>query len=384
MITRRDILKSMFPRIFLKRAFLAFNSIKRNTWDHIFYQAESISYDQFLIHKEFNPFLSNLVDTSRYDTFIKSKLAIWENPKWTQDQYILIYKKPGYIEPKVGWGVSFNRKLIYPSLGFASAPHVHRPRFTEFYFKRNITKLNSIISLRDTGEENYFHFYNDVLAKLFFLKEKGVSIQDYTIVISIKLYQKQYFQYFLNNTFLGDLSWHIQGAHEWVNFKEAIFCKPFTHTKSFLNKAVDLVKQKSKLNTEKRLFLTRSTSSLRYVENLSEIEILLRKHKFQLVDTSQISLDLQIELFGNCRHLIAIHGAGITNIIFRMGQPLSILELVHPSPYIPFHYILMAKLYGYDYDVMMGEKGQESRKGGFKIDVTHFEMKILHLLKDSL
>ncbi len=355
-----------------------YNQLKAATVDKIFFKSEPLEAFKFAIKEEKNPFLEAQIDISRFDEFIQNKFSLWTNPDWTQDQYLLHYPKPAFLEPKTGWGVSLNRRLIYPSLGFAKAPHVHKPDFIETYFggKRKVTGLEKIISMRDTGEENYFHFFNDVLPKLFLLEEKGINLKDYTLVISAKLYSKHYFQYFLTNTYLRDLKWHVQSTYEWIKFNEAIFCKPYTHTKKYLDKAIALVKQESPPLRDRRIFLSRPSSSLRFIENLSELEAVLKKFNFEIIDTSQKGFEQQIQIFDQCRYLVAIHGAGISNIIFRAGKKLSLLEIVQPSPYIPFHYALICKLYGYDYDVMIGNKGKKSGTGGFNVNVKEFESKL--------
>lgn len=377
----KDILKSIFPRVFLKRAFLVYNQLKANTWDKIFFKQEVIPDNDFIIREQKNPFLEAQINISHFDKTIQNKFTLWTNPKWTQDEYLLHYRKDGFVEPKTGWGVSLNKKLIYPSLGFASAPHVHKPDVAEMYFKkRKVTHVEKIISLRDTGEENYFHFFNDVLAKIFFLQEHGLNLKEYALVISTKLHTKHYFQYLVTHTFLSSLTWHVQQAAEWIQFDEAVFCKPYTHTKKYLDKAVELVKPKTIADGNRRVFLTRSAASLRFIENHAEIESVLKKFDFEIVDTSQLSFEEQIQLFSQCRYLVAIHGAGISNIMFRSGKPLSLLEIIQPSAYIPFHYSMLCKLYSYQYDVMLGMKGKSAGSGGFRIIAEQLEIKLYNLL----
>lgn len=377
----KRFLKNIFPRVFLKRAFLVYNTFKSSTWDRVFFKKETIPVANFLLWGEMNPFLQAEVDISKFDTIIKEKFSIWTNPEWKQDQFILLYDHPGWIDPKVGWGVTLARRLIYPSLGFASAPHVHKPEFAEMYFrKRKITALKNVISLRDTGEENYFHFYNDVVAKLYLLEEHKIDVRDFSIVISERLYSKQYFQYVLNNTYLKSLRWHVQQPHEWIKFERAVFCKPFTHTRRYFDKTIELVKHVVPSHDERRVFLTRPTRSLRFIENMSEVYPILRKYNFEVVDTATLNLEQQIELFNQCRFLVAIHGAGIANIIFRSGKALSLLELIQPSHYIPFHYSMLCKMYNYTYDVILGIQGRNPGNGGFIIDPAILEVKLKEML----
>jgi hypothetical protein len=376
----KAILKKLIPPILLKRVFLIFNTIKLNTIDPLFFPALKIPTDHFQVRTEKNPFLEMDISMNNFDDEVREKFKIWTNPKWDQDEYLYVTKQPGWIEPHTGWGMNMNRELIFPSLGFSSAPHVHKPDFFETYFKKKkVGHLNRIISLRDTGEENYFHFFNDVLSKLFYLTDHGLKPRDYTIVISDRMYRKQYVQFFLKTPFLSSLQWHIQ-KDEWIHFNEAIFCKPYTHTKKYLDRAIDLVTMKMEKSGDRRIFLTRAPHSLRFIENFEEIEPMLKKFQFEVVDASRMSMMEQIYLFSQCRYLIAIHGAGITNIIFRQGQPLSLLEIVQPFPYIPFHYIMLAKLFDYSYDVLLGRKGKLTGMGGFRVEPTELNLKMQKLL----
>jgi hypothetical protein len=348
--------KKMFPRTFLKHIFLVYNKIKDHTWDKLFFAATFIPNNAFLIRDEKNPFLELQIDLSSFKEKIKNKFAIWSDPSWKQDQYLLFYDMPAYIEPKVGWAVSPQRKLIYASLGFSRAAHVRKPSWFETYFKKGrVIELGQIISLRDTGEENYFHFFNDVLPKLFFLQENGFDLKKYTLVVAERLYKKKYFRYYLKNTFLRSLTWHVQGD-EWIRFGSAVFCKPYTHTLRFFNQAIGLVGIPFEDGKERKVFLTRNKISLRHLQNAEVIIELMRSHDFEIIDASEITFEEQVKLFQHTRHLIAIHGAGVTNIVFRRGRPLSFLEIVPSMEYIPFHYIMLAKQFNYKYSIILGSR----------------------------
>src|SRR5690242_18647078 len=80
-----------------------------------------------------------------------------------------------------------------------------------------------------------------------------------------------------------------------------------------------------------RVFLTRNKTAARTIMNMPEIAKVLRQFEFQIVDTAGMSIDDQIDVFSKTRYLVAIHGAGLTNIIFRRDAPLSVLELCPTS-----------------------------------------------------
>jgi len=360
----KSILKKIVSRVILKRLFLFYNTLRINTVDRLFFPALKISDDAFYIKHEKNPFLEQQIRVDVYTPNVREALEIWMNPAWTQDEYLLKYDKGGYIEPELGWGVSLNRKLIYPSLGFARAPYVRKPDLLEYYSrKRNIQIVEHVISLRDTGEENYFHFFNDVLAKIFFLQEEGISLSQYTLVVSENLYKKEYFQFFYSE-WKDTFTWHIQKG-EWIQFRTAIFCKPYTHSKKFLQKSVDIVRRhRNSQGGDRRIFLTRNRGTLRFIENEEEILNILKPYGFAKMDTSDMSFLEQVTLFSETSHLIAVHGAGITNILF--GSKMSILEIHHVSEYMPFHYIMLASLLGFNHEIILGS--QQLSNGGFVVD----------------
>jgi capsular polysaccharide biosynthesis protein len=101
---------------------------------------------------------------------------------------------------------------------------------------------------------------------------------------------------------------------------------------------------------------------------MDEIKLLLEIYQFEIVDAAKMKVSDQIQMFSECRYLISIHGAGLTNMIFRRTHPLSILEIVQPSKYIPFHYIMLAHQYGFQYNILLGSEGVSRYQGGCRVD----------------
>lgn len=334
-----------------------------------------IQIKDFVIYKHLNPFLNLEVSIDQYSEEVQDKLKIWTDPQWMQDEYLIQINSSGLIDPETGWAMTLDKKLIYPSLGFSRAPHVRKPNLIKaFNCEEDAVRLGAVISLRDTGEENYFHFFNDVLSKIFFLRDQGIDINDFKIIVSDRLYNKPYFQFLMKNEYMSSLQWYVQ-KNEWIHFSQAVFCKPLTHTKKYFDEITNSVKIQPNADG-RRIFLTRSIQSLRYVENMADVRSLLLKYKFEIIDSAVMSLSEQALLFSECRYLIAVHGAGIVNIVFRKGNPLALLEIVQPSDYIPFHYIMLSKMYNYQYDVLLGKQGQTKGSGGFSVDLLALENKI--------
>ena len=116
---------------------------------------------------------------------------LWRDPKWTQDEYIIQHRDPLVLEPRSGWAITTDGSLIPHSLGFGHALYVRKPNYFSFKARRRVRKLDRIaVSFRDTGEENYFHFFNDVLGKLFLLEQHNFDLSAYPLIISRSLFDK--------------------------------------------------------------------------------------------------------------------------------------------------------------------------------------------------
>lgn len=370
----KRFLKKILPIKFLKATFLVYNTIKIHTIDRILYKKYTESDEEIVKSERMNPFLQMNIGVDKFSTTIQEGFQRWLDPQWSQDEYIVCIKKQVLIDPITGWGI-VNRRLIYPSLGFASAPHVHKPGVWRILRKKEYRKFDCILSLRDTGEENYFHFFNDVLPKIWLLKDAKLLSQSLTVVVSEQLWRKEYFQYFLQHPDLKKLNWHVQ-KDDWVVAEQVIFCKPFTHTKKFWDNIVAFSSRHQSKSNDLKIFITRTRNSLRFVENHEQLSELLTENNFQIVDAGTMTFENQIHLFSSARVLMGIHGAGLSNMIFRGDKKLTVVEIFPPGPYLPFHYIMLANLYGYNYQPLVGLPGLEKNSGGFRIDLIALEREL--------
>lgn len=81
----------------------------------------------------------------------------------------------------------------------------------------------------------------------------------------------------------------------------------------------------------KKLYVSRARASRRKVLNETELTALLREHGFEIVEAEGLTLRDQIELFAQCKTLIGIHGAGLTNCLF-MPPGGNVVELRKREP----------------------------------------------------
>ena len=65
-----------------------------------------------------------------------------------------------------------------------------------------------------------------------------------------------------------------------------------------------------------RIYVSRKLAGKRHLSNEDEFLPLLKKYKFRKVYLEKMSIIEQVELFRKASHVIAAHGAGLTNILF--------------------------------------------------------------------
>jgi capsular polysaccharide biosynthesis protein len=86
----------------------------------------------------------------------------------------------------------------------------------------------------------------------------------------------------------------------------------------------------------KKIYLTRSKRGVRCAENEMDVLDLLSKYGYSSVSFEDLSIWEQIVLMNQTTHLISIHGAGLSNLMFM--QPNScVLELIN-RPYAHAEY----------------------------------------------
>lgn len=358
------------PVTLRKQLFLMYNKTRIATIDKFLFPEFPIPESSFFLYKKVCPlkdFGIRLDDGN--DPVINKYLSYWNN--WTEEEYIYVHKSGGLIEPS-GWHITKDGKLNYYSLGLSRAPHQPKPSYRKLKGRKKFIKAEKIISLRDTGDENYFHFYNDVLAKLFFLKKHGFAIEEYQILVSGVQVRKPFFSFYKDHhPELKKLNWLVQEDMEYIEAGEIVFAKPETHRMDLLLQIVAPFKIQdipSSANEEK-IFLSRDPKRLRFIENMGELQPILQEYGYRVFDADNLNLSEQIELFAGIDCLIGIHGAGFTNLLYT--NHLRVLVEIFPptsEPWLPFHYGLMAKQLGIKYVPLIGEPPQKSYSGGFRLN----------------
>lgn len=251
------------------------------------------------------------------------------------------------------------------------------PSFLDYLTRSSATIVHEprIALIRNRHESNYWHFMHDILGRAAFLAEQGVP-KDIPLVVGRNVYDARFFQQALARGLFDGRRLIRQGSF-YIRTEEAFFCAPFPHERRRFEAALSMLDAPAPdPKADRRIWLTRSRSRGRFIENDSSVHRLCEEFGFEPVDTDNLTLAEQMELFGSVRYLVGIHGAGLANMIFRRDAPMSVLEIFDPG-HIAQHYYWLSEDFGHSYDVIVGVPGQV---GGFGIDLPALRTKLQALL----
>jgi hypothetical protein len=282
------------------------------------------------------------------------------------------------IEPEFGWGITKRNELIFDSISNNSWIETYHPSY--FAYKKN--KHAAIyypeiisINLLKGGDNNYWHFLHDLLGQVALSKLHNI---DAPILISKSLSEKAYFTMALQQSEqLAKTLWVVRDK-QYIKAGKAYFLQTKPNDMKQFWGILDLLEIKdSNKRDARKIFLTRNKNRIRFISNTEQIEAIAKQNGFEIVDTDSLGFLEQINLFSKTTYLIGIHGAGLTNIIFRKNAPLTVLELF-PKDYIEPHYFWLTMGLGNKYLCQVGSLSYTNTS--FQIDTNEFQQKINEML----
>jgi hypothetical protein len=303
-----------------------------------------------------------------------------------EPSYVFDYRSPVVIEPRFGYAITPPAHLIDLSLTHGYMTHtvdgrtwVGLPSVSQYLRTRllrrgRVVREGVVASLASPWPENYYHFITDVVPKLVLMDACGVG-RDVPLLVLRGLAETRFFREALTLGRFPERRFLVTEDDTFVETGELIFAN--SSVKTFLAETLLAVRDYFGVAAdgrgERRLFITRSPARGRTVTNFSEIEDVLERYGFEVVDTDGLSLRAQIDCFAGARYVAGIHGAGLVNMLFRAGQPLDLLEL-HPPEKAVTCFEDMAGALGFGFVRLMGvDEGQRyDKRAPFAVDPRRF------------
>lgn len=292
------------------------------------------------------------------DPVLRASLAEQDRaPQW---EYAYRWPGPVLVEPVHGYLVTAPGRLVAESVPYSR--HVGPPPPLT---AAPALRVPALVSLREDGDGNYYHFLDDVLGRFELLDRLGVD-PGLPVLISPRLAAAGYFRTALElSAALRARQWLVQDGP--VEAGEVVFAKPLPHAPPTLAAVADLFDVRhGDPAGERRLLVLRDPKRGRHLTQGAEVEALCRERGFEPVDCDRLTMREQVALFRQARHVVGPHGAGLVNLLWRRGAPADLLELFPPDT-SPAHYHWLCTSFGFGYDALRGVDG--SAATGFRVDL---------------
>ena len=251
---------------------------------------------------------------------------------------------------------------------------------------RALTGRSALIS--GSNGENYYHWLFDSLPRLQMLQWAGYSldqIDHFVLNSSWPSFQLQSLQAFG----IGDDRLYFASKRDIVECETLLvpsmpgplglspkWVCDFVH-RQFVPQPVD--------RPRRRVYISRALAPGRRVQNEPQILPLLARHGFEVVHAEKLSFEQQVALFSSAQIVVAVHGAGLSNLVFAPAGARA-LELRSPT-HTNECFRSVARHRGLDYHTLVMESGPtrntvagSGRYGDVVLQVPEFERKLEELV----
>ncbi len=278
------------------------------------------------------------------------------------------------IDPEYNWVILDNKHLFKYSWPLIEDPWdkiKKRPSLFAYLFRRtkNIEK-GILIKYLWT---NYYHFLIDTVSQIVLADKAGIP-QDVPIIVPYFqkdiAFVKAFFEIMpLKRTII------VQKRNEYLNVrqlfvgKDTFFSESVKEMREFILKSNVCEKEKNMTSPE-LLYISRATKYKRSIKNIAEIEEIVRKYNFKVIEPGEYTVGQQIKLFSEAKVIIGVHGAGLTNLLFGKNKNIKLLEIFPGKEIKPEHYKNLCTLLGFSYFSIVGN-GLDTN-GQFELDTELF------------
>ena len=301
------------------------------------------------------------------------------------DNQVLLITKPYFFEPNHGYMVDLERQTyIRESVRYDTWMCLDKQswKYPLIYFGRPLLSLSSMqihrvplaVSLVHAFPENYYHFINDVLARLPVILE--FLTPECVVILPAGSTDSAFEKELLGHPSWGGVKF-VDPKYTHIIAEETILIRGGTPKREDWLAIQDrLVTVRPLGKRRKCLFVIRGTrpdGSLydRSVQNELAVVELLKNNDVDAVSFGGMSVARQMELINSYEHVISAHGAALTNICWVTSPDFSLTE-IHMADRKIDCYQHIVNVMGWKYNPLI--EGISYRQKGttlYKVDAQH-------------
>ena len=301
-----------------------------------------------------------------------------------------ILRKNSYIPPcgRLFNGISFNLLQFNTIIGINGLLKSYLKSFFFLTKIRKITRLDNILYITNSNSHNFFHWFLDVLQKVEFINQSSDKILNSKLTIVIPNGHENRFSKKSLKAF--NLNFYYQKKNEIIVSKQSILLPDIAPTGNYRKKLILKLSKRmrnywnnKKINSKKRIYISRNNSKKRKLINENEILPILKKYKFTVVDFDKLNFEKQLEYVVNSEIIISAHGAGLAHMLW-MKRKSKILEIRAKNNCYDNCYFTLASDLDHNYFYVIANKTdleKSNHLSDLMIDVNHFSSELVKMIK---
>lgn len=228
-----------------------------------------------------------------------------------------------------------NRLIAEISLHYRQTLENHSALTKKRLVRPTHAHQGNLLSLAGLGYYNYYHWMMEHLPKIYLAQKQGLGNgKDWTLYApTVHPAQADSLRHVSTLPILENQNHPtVRAANIWGATPTSAVLEPSPWVVDWLRE--QFLGLAESAATPAKVFLNRTNTKSRRIENIEELRTSARKHGFIEVTLEGKSLAQQVAIFKNAKEVLAPHGAGLTNLAFCQKDTL-ILELLGDSIHRP-------------------------------------------------
>jgi len=245
-------------------------------------------------------------------------------------------------------------RLIRGSWDGIYPPH-HYAKTSPLTHWRRRQRIGAGIMLTGIWHENYYHFLCDFVPKIPVVERSRLPTT-IPYVVKESLQHRRYFAEAQALGLFGERPVVFHKPRHWLEAERLFTVYPDRLPGAADGFVAGRLGARPDPRGRRRLFVSRNvaTGTARGIRNEPALIPGLVSRGFEIVDPGSWPLKEQIERFSQASVVVGPHGAGLTNIVFRAGAPLALVEIISSSKVWRHHFYEMCSHHGYFYRPVLG------------------------------
>ena len=230
-------------------------------------------------------------------------------------------------------------------------PPDHLPATAPFSVLRARRRwIDEGIVLKTLWGADYYHFLFQFVPKMDMIDQAGIG-PDVPVVVTRDLAGQSFFRDACGLGLFGSRPVIIQEPDEAIAARRLYVVRPDSHTDRQLSFARDRFGGRPDPLGRARIYVSRNGQSdtSRQIVNEPDLWELLKERGFSLLDPGTVTLAEQMARFAGASIVVGPHGAGLTNIVFRHGSPMALVEMINDTKIWNHHFYQIALHSGFFY-----------------------------------